>query len=262
MKKIAVISDIHGNIEALEAVLKDIKDKDIQHIYCAGDLVGYGPRPNEVIEKIRTLRIPTVMGNYDEAVGFLLPACGCHNSDAAVKKYSANSLKWSTTHTTPRNREFLRELPERLELEVGGKKILLAHASLDSMNEYIYENDKERLMELLEYVTQDIYIYGHTHFPYVDSFLDKGKMVINAGSVGRPKNGDNRATYVVIDVEKTQVNATIYKVSYNIEKVAQEIEASGLHNYFADFLKSGGAYTSQLVYNSKEKLCALKPMCI
>ncbi len=240
MKRVAIISDIHGNIEALDAVLEHIKNQNCDQIFCTGDLVGYGPHPNEVIEKIKKLRIPTVMGNYDEAVGFLLPACGCHNSDANTKRYATNSLKWSITHTTPKNREFLRELPEQLEVEVGNKRMLLIHATPDSMSEYIYEKDSERLIDLLDYIAQDIYVYGHTHFPYRMTLPDKDKIVINAGSVGRPKDGDNRATYIVLDVEENSICSMIHKVPYDVDKVVKEIEESRLDNYFAKFLKSGG----------------------
>ncbi|WP_069999720.1 metallophosphoesterase family protein [Cellulosilyticum sp. I15G10I2] len=261
MKRIAIISDIHGNIEALNAVLKHIKDQKCDQIFCTGDLVGYGPRPNEVIETIRSLRIPTIMGNYDEAVGFLLPACGCYNSDANAKKYAANSLKWSITHTTQKNREFLRGLPEQLEIEVGDKKMLLIHATSDSISEYVYENDTERLMDLLDYVSQDIYVYGHTHFPYSVTLPGRNKTIINAGSVGRPKNGDARATYIVLGVEDGSVSGVIHKVSYDVAKVIKEIEESGLDNYFAEFLKNGGAHVKDCKCSGEDTTYSISPKC-
>ncbi|MDF2594948.1 MAG: phosphodiesterase, family [Clostridia bacterium] len=257
MKRIAIISDIHANIEALDAVLEHIKGQKCEAIFCTGDLVGYGPRPNEVIDKIRKGHIPTIMGNYDEAVGFLLPACGCYNSDVRAKMHSTNSLKWTITQTTPINREFLRNLPEELEIELGDKKVLLMHATSDSISEYIYEEDTERFSELLDFVRQDIYVYGHTHLPYMHTFKEKNKIIINAGSVGRPKNGDNRATYVILAIEDSRVETVIHKVPYDVEKVIKEIEASGLNNYFGEFLRNGGIYTESCKRNTKEMACSI-----
>lgn len=238
MKKVAVISDIHGNIEALNAVLEQIKTQKCDYILCGGDLVGYGPRPNEVISKIQELNIPTIMGNYDEAVGFLLPACGCHTSNPKAKQLSDHSLKWTIAHTSGENRAFLRELPEQLELEIEEKSILLIHATADSITEYVYEKDDDRLKDIAGSIKADIYIYGHTHFPYIKHLGNK--TIINAGSVGRAKNGDIRATYILITIDGPKASCCIQKVAYNVDKVIKEIAEVGLDPYFGEFLQNGG----------------------
>lgn len=238
MIKIAIISDIHSNITALDAVLFDIENYGCKNILCCGDLVGYGPSPNEVIERIRELGIPTVMGNYDEAVGFLLPACGCHINNPKQKELSNNSLNWSIANTTQENRAFLRNLPESMECIYGSKSLLLNHATFESISEYVYEKDEERIAGILSEINHDIYIYGHTHYPFIKAI--RNKMIINAGSVGRPKNLDNRATYILLEIEDLSIHGTIRKVLYDIEKVASAIEQSGLDSYFADFIRNGG----------------------
>lgn len=255
MKKVAIISDIHGNIEALNAVLKHIEEQSCSEILCCGDLVGYGPRPNEVIQVIQALNIPTIMGNYDEAVGFLLPACGCHIDNKRAKALSNNSLRWSIAHTTEKNRAILRDLPEEIEVTVESKSIYMTHATKDSITEYVYEGDDERLNEIAKSVDQDIYIYGHTHLPFIREI--NGKIIINAGSVGRPKDGDNRAAYVIITVEDLKISCSIQKVEYDIEKVIKEIEADELDDYFGVFLKNGGdsATICKLEYNGIKKVC-------
>ena len=239
MQTIAILADIHGNLEALDAVLAEIKGYQFDQILCAGDLVGYGPRPNEVIARIRETGIQTVMGNYDEAVGFLLPACGCHIDNPRQKELSLHSLKWSTEHTTTeRNREWLRQLPESLQIEVGGKTIQLIHATEDSIVEYLYQSDEARIREILEQSDCDIYAYGHTHYPY--SMALNNKWIINPGSVGRPKDLDPRATYVRLTIDGDEVHAEIRRVSYDVEKVAREIVDGGLDQAFAEFLRNGG----------------------
>lgn len=238
MKSIAILADIHGNLEALDAVLSDIRDNPCDQIICAGDLVGYGPRPNEVIERVREQGIDSVMGNYDEAVGFLLPACGCHIDNPRQKELSLHSLKWSIEHTTAENREWLRELPESLCFEFDGRTVLLMHASVDSIVEYIYQSDEGRVREILESCDCDIYVYGHTHYAYSMAVGDK--WIINPGSVGRPKDLDPRASYIRLTIDAGAVTTQIRRVTYDVEKVAGEIADGGLDLAFAAFLRQGG----------------------
>jgi predicted phosphodiesterase len=147
-------------------------------------------------------------------------------------------LKWTIDHTTAQSREFLRSLPEHLSFNAGEKKLLIVHASVDSLNEYIYAADEERIADLLGCIEEDIYIYGHTHIPYIKKRV--GKLIVNAGSVGRPKQGDTRASYALLERTPSSVQACIRKVAYNVEQTAKDIIAQGLDPYFTDFLINGG----------------------
>ena len=137
---IAILSDIHGNLQALEAVLNDLHGRSIDATYCLGDLVGYGASPNEVVARIRAERIPTIMGNYDDGVGFDRDDCGCAYRDEDEKARGQRSLMWTRTHTTDDHKAFLRSLPAQLRLELGGRRILLVHGSPRKMNEYLFED--------------------------------------------------------------------------------------------------------------------------
>lgn len=236
--KIALISDIHSNIEALKSVLQDISERKIESkdIYCLGDLVGYGPRPNEVIELIKEHNIETILGNYDEAVAFYLPTCGCNIESDIDKIRSKNSLSWSAQHTSDKNKEFLREMEEQISLEIEGYKILLTHASPYSINDYIYESEIEKQEEIAEELDEDIVIFGHTHYPYYKKIKDK--IFINVGSVGRPKDGDSRACYCILELGE-DIHVEFIRVPYDIEKVAKEIEQSELLDVFAQVLRTG-----------------------
>jgi len=164
--KIAVISDIHANIEALQAVLQDIDTQNVNQIYCAGDLVGYAPFPNEVIDLIRRRRISTVMGNYDDGVGHMRFICGCDYKDEKARALGEQSIKWTKEHTTEANKEFLRSLPAEIRFNVGDKKVLLVHGSPHRLNEYIYEDTPaDYMLELVEKGNTDILVCGHTHKP-------------------------------------------------------------------------------------------------
>ena len=239
--KMAVISDIHGNLYALEAVLKDIESRGISNVYCTGDLVGYGPRPNEVIELIKRNSIPTAMGNYDDVIGNMRFICGCDYKDEKDLRLGERSVAWTKENTSEENKGWLRELPGEIRLSASGLKILLMHGSPRALNEYLYENTAEDyLSELLAESDADVLVCGHTHLPYVKR-IPTG-YVVNAGSAGKPKHGNPNVAYVTIEIDGAkELKAEIREVSYTYEKTAGEIEGFGLPAEFAKIIRTGCA---------------------
>lgn len=235
--RIAVISDIHANIEALKAVLADVEREGIDRVYCTGDLVGYAPFPNEVIDLIRNKQISTVMGNYDDAVGNMRFICGCDYKDEKSQAHGEASIVWTKENTSEENKEFLRSLPHEIRLDVNGKKVLLVHGSPGTLNEYIFkETPAGKMLEYLEQGRTEILICGHTHIPYHAVLGDKH--IINAGSVGKPKHGDSRATYVIVNIDE-KVSVQIKMVEYNFDDTARAIEESSLPSEFAELIRRG-----------------------
>lgn len=239
--RIAVISDIHSNLYALEAVLKDIETRGVSNVYCSGDLVGYGPRPNEVIELIKGNNIPTVMGNYDDAIGNMRFICGCDYKDEKALRLGESSIAWTKEKTSDENKGWLRELPGEIRLLVNGLKILLVHGSPRAFNEYLYENTAEDyLNELLTENDADVLVCGHTHLPYIKRILNG--YVVNAGSAGKPKHGNPNATYVILEAAGAGIlKEEIIQVQYSYEETAREIEEFGLPNKFAEIIRTGRA---------------------
>jgi putative phosphoesterase len=237
-KRLAFISDLHGNIEALNSVLKDIQAKaiDRKDVYCLGDLVGYGTRPNEVIELLKSHHIQTILGNYDEAVAFYLPTCGCSINSESDRVKTKNSLQWAVDHISDENKVFLRSFEENLSLTEAGYRIYLTHASPLSITDYVYEDDLDKQEQIADDLDEDIIIFGHTHYPYVKRVRDK--IFINPGSVGRPKDGDNRACYCILKLGM-EIEVEFVRVPYDIEKMAKEIEESELLDVFAQVLRTG-----------------------
>jgi putative phosphoesterase len=236
--KFAVIADVHSNIYALNAALEDIKQRGIERIYCAGDLVGYAPFPNEVIHTIKKANIPTVMGNYDEATAYFKPTCGCDYPNEKAAEIGNQSIAWTKKHTSEESKEFLKTLPSKIEFTEKGKKVLIVHGSPRQINEYLYETrPQEELEEIMSQADADILICGHTHLPYHKVINEKH--LINAGSVGKPKHGDPMGTYVIVDIDQ-DVQVEIIKFPYDYEKTAQAIEASELPNELAALLRTGG----------------------
>ena len=237
-RKLAFVSDIHGNIEAFRSVLDDIDVREIslEDVYCLGDLVGYGTRPNEVINLIREKNIPSILGNYDEAVGFYLPTCGCNIESESDRVKTQNALSWTVENTNDENKEYLRSFEEQISLQIEEHNILLTHASPISITDYVFEDDMEKQEEIADELEEDIIIFGHTHFPYYKK-INK-KLFINVGSVGKPKDGDNRACYCILELGEN-IEVEFVRVIYDVEKMAKEIEESELLDSFAQVLRTG-----------------------
>jgi putative phosphoesterase len=234
--RIAIISDIHGNLPAIEAVLADVADQHPDAVYCLGDLVGYGASPNEVTERIRTDGMPTIMGNYDDGVGFERDECGCAYRDPSDQELGDRSLAWTKIHTSPDNKAFLRTLLKELRFEADGKRVLLVHGSPRKINEYLFEDRPLwSFQRLAASSNADIIAFGHTHKPYQK--LVDGVLFVNAGSVGKPKDLDWRACWVMLD----RRTVTFRRVSYDVAKAAAAIRATELPHEFATDIETGGA---------------------
>lgn len=239
MVKIAIISDVHANMPALKEVLADIALRGISEIYCLGDLVDFAPWGNEVIELIRTLKIPCILGNHDERIASDLPLHPLphHNADETANRIRAINL--SKAGISPENKRWLSSLPYNLELTyklgITFKRILLVHASLHSNEEYIYESSPdEGIAEVLHQRNIDVLVMGHTHQSYIKKKLHS--LMVNCGSVGRSKEPDRKASYAVLTLGEHETEAEIVKVDYDVKAVAEAIYQSEIPDFYADFL--------------------------
>lgn len=239
MKTIAIFGDIHGNLPALEAVWADMDARGLTERYCLGDLVGYGTFPNEVVAWIRSAGVPTLMGNYDQGVGNDSDDCGCAYKTAEERKRGERSIAWTNAHTTAENKAYLRMLPFQIPLDFNGQRLLLVHGSPRRVNEYLYEDRLENSLErIMDGAGADILICGHTHLPY-DRILPSGRRVVNAGSVGKPKDGDPRAGYIVLRSSPRSLDVEFARVSYDVEAAARAIEQTDMPDAFAAMLREG-----------------------
>jgi len=233
--RLAIFSDIHGNLQALDAVLADMHAQKPGAIYCLGDLVGYGANPNEVTERIRREGVATVMGNYDEGVGFDRDECGCAYREEAERARGQRSLEWTRARTTPDNKAFLRALESEIRFGVDSTRILLVHGSPRKINEYLFEDRPlSSFQRLAASSNADLIVFGHTHKPYVK--VVDGVTFLNAGSVGKPKDGDWRACYAMIDGG----DVTFRRVEYDVKAAAAAIRATELPYEFAADIETGG----------------------
>ena len=226
--KIAVFSDIHANLPAFEAFLKDAESRKPDAFYCLGDLVGYNVWPNEIIGEIRRRGIATLAGNHD-----VKPA----PSDALDKNYAYHVI-------SEEGRRYLESLPAHIRLEFRQQEaplaILMVHGSPRSNDEYVLEDlPEEFVLELLNEANADVLFCGHSHKPYHRIIQTGGvaKHVINTGSVGKPKDGDPRGCYVLFSIDKDGLRVEFVRFEYDVEKAALAIEESPLPDELADRLR-------------------------
>jgi putative phosphoesterase len=225
--RVAVITDVHGNLAALDATLEAIRRIDVDAIYCGGDLVGYGPYPNEVCARIQELRIPTIYGNYDYAIGRDLEDCGCAYVTQHDRELGQQSVAWTLEHTGREAKAFMRGLPFDLRFELSGKRVRLVHGSPRKVNEYLFEDKPAKTFERIAAGADcDVLVFGHTHKPWIHEY--GGVLFVNCGSVGKPKDGDPRAAFALLEADEDGVTASIERVEYDHERVAREVAEAGL----------------------------------
>jgi putative phosphoesterase len=230
--KIAVISDIHGNLPALKAVLEDMETRQADQIICLGDLVDFAPWGNEVIELLRRQRIITIMGNHDERIAYDLPILDKTNQSNEEKAARRSAMEFSKRTISADNKEFLKTLPLSLNLRFADQNIFFTHASPRDVNEYVYQNDDVLQEECLGLITADMLIIGHTHLPYIKEC--KGGLIVNVGSVGKTKEDDKKAVYALIQIIKAEPPIVeIIKVGYPVKETSDAIYNSKIPDFYA-----------------------------
>lgn len=240
----AIIADIHSNLEALEVVLAKIAELRIDEIFCLGDIVGYNANPNECIDIVRRSGIRCVMGNHDSR------ASGLEELDNFTP-LAKEAVLWTMEHLTEESREFLKSLPRKLIID----DFILFHGSINNTDRYIIdEKDTSDNFDLLENLPGDLRLgfYGHTHVRVAMS-LQWGKVflepdgelkpsawkryLINPGSVGQPRDGDPRASFLVYDKFNEKVD--FHRVDYDISTTQKKIIEAGLPLELAQRLAIG-----------------------
>jgi predicted phosphodiesterase len=253
--KYALLSDIHANLPALRAVLADIDQRgNVDATYHLGDLTGYAPWPNEVVAFLREREIPGIAGNYDSTVATDYKHCGCKADSPREEELSHLSYEWTRSHVTADTKRYLASLPFRIDIRplgghISGPTITLLHGNQTLNTVYVTEDRPDSFLEKMARDVGaragDLVCFGHTHKPW-QRVVD-GIRFINTGSVGRPKDGDPRACYVVLSMESSGACVEFVRVSYDIDEAVDAIRASDLPLEFIEVLKSGGAVTTSFV---------------
>ena len=246
----ALISDVHANLSALEAALADIARRDVAAVYHLGDLVGYAPWPDETVRMIADRGIAGVAGNYDSTVATGYKHCGCRYEDPHQEALSHLSYDWTRRHVQPATKAYLAGLPFRIDLlpnggHQAGPRVVLVHAA-PTLNTLYWTEDRpdEFCLTMARQAGMkpgDVIAFGHTHLPWHREV--GGMHFVNTGSVGRPKDGDWRAGYVLLEGGNGPPSAEFVRVEYDLDRAIRAIRESDLPDEFAEFLRTGGRLT-------------------
>jgi predicted phosphodiesterase len=245
----ALLSDIHANLPALEAVLDDLaRRRGVDAVYHLGDLVGYAPWPNEVVVLLAREGIAGVAGNYDSTVATDYKHCGCRYEDPVQEALSHESYAWTRAHVTAETKRALAALPFRIDLlpsggHQAGPRLVLVHAA-PTLNTLYWTADRSdefclRMAREAGLKPGDAIAFGHTHLPWYRQV--GGIHFVNTGSVGRPKDGDARAGYALVEIGDGPLRLEMVRVTYDIESAARGVQESDLPDALAEYLLSGGA---------------------
>ena len=250
----ALISDIHANLPALEAVLADIEARpNVGAVYHLGDLVGYAPWPDEVVALLKERAIPGVAGNYDSTVATDYEHCGCKYEDARQEELSHLSYEWTRAHVVADTKRALGALPFRIDIRpfgghLAGPRLVLVHGNPVLNTVYWTEDRSDRfctqMAETAGAKAGDVIAFGHTHKPWhrvVDDIH-----FVNTGSVGRPKDGDWRAGYALVSFDQRTVAVEHIRVEYDVDRAVQAILSGELPDDFAEYLQTGGKPVSEV----------------
>jgi len=228
--RIAIVSDIHSNLEALQTVIESFPEHD--KLICLGDIVGYGPQPNEVIEQLQRLNPDCVLaGNHDHAV--------VTGDSSDFSAHAAQAVKWTRHHIKSENLHYLSTLKPYSRIELNQTLLALFHGSpRDPLNEYIFPGIPDPLARrLIQRGAAPIVLLGHTHMPMVYSY--EQDMLGNPGSVGQPRDGDARASFAILSLTEERFFFEIRRVEYDVEKVADKIIQAKLPQFLAERLYIG-----------------------
>lgn len=244
----ALISDIHANVPALRAVLDDIDTRpDVDAVYHLGDLVGYAPWPNETVALLDERGIRGIAGNYDSTTANDYKHCGCKYEDPHQEELSHLSYDWTRKHVSADTKRALGVLPFRMDVRplgghLGGPTLTLVHGT-PTLNTVYWTEDRPdsfclKMAQAAGAAAGDVIAFGHTHRPWHREV--EGIHFVNTGSVGRPKDGDWRAGYVMLDLGDGTARPEFIRVEYDIESAIEAIRGSGLPHEFAEHLRTGG----------------------
>lgn len=239
--RLACFGGVYGNRHALEAVLADVRARGFDHVWCLGDLGGFGPDPEGCATLLRDAHVPTVQGNYDHSIGHHLDDCACGYTDPRDDRFARIAFAFTDARVSEESRAWMRELPREARVGLDGRRILLCHGSPRRQNEFLWDStcSDAFLARLLDEHEADAIVCTHTGLHWARS-LPGGRLVVNCGAIGRPAHdGRTHGWYAGISVGPHGLVAEFQPVVHDHEAVARDMEAAGLPPEFVETTRTG-----------------------
>ena len=237
---LALLGGIYSNHLALKAALRDIRRRGADLAWCLGDVGGFGPHPDRAVAMLRHFEIPTLRGNYDDAIGHERPDCGCGYTDPRDNRFAQISYDYTLANTAPEHRRWMRELPEQHGLEIDGRRVLLCHGSPRRVNEFLWDSAcSDSFLEwLCDHHGADLVACTHSGIPW-HRRLPSGRHFVNVGAIGRPANDGHREVWYAELRLNGGVEVEFRPVSYDVEALAREMARESLPQEFIETIRSG-----------------------
>ncbi|HKZ08546.1 MAG TPA: metallophosphoesterase family protein [Methylomirabilota bacterium] len=239
-RRIAVFGGVYGNALALEATLADARRRDVDAVFCLGDMGGFGPHPDRVFPLLREGGVLTIQGNYDESVSAGRADCGCGYTDPRDNHFARISYDYTITRTSPDNRAWLGALPRHRRVRLGPHRVLMCHGSPRVINEFLWESTTPDglLRRFLREHAAEVLLCTHTGIKWHRPLAGEGHAV-NVGVIGRPENdGSSNVWYTVLTAEP-DLRVEFMPVHYDFETLARQIDREGLPPEFAETVRTG-----------------------
>jgi predicted phosphodiesterase len=253
-RRIAVFGGVYNNTPALEATLEDARRRDVEAVFCLGDMGGFGPHPDRVFPLLQEGGVQSIQGNYDESVAQGKADCGCGYTDPRDNHYARISYEYTFRHTSTQNQRWLGSLPASLRIGLGGRRVLMCHGSPRMINEFLWESTTPNglLRNLYRDHEADVILCTHTGIKWHRE-LPEGQHLVNVGAIGRPENDGTRNVWYAILTAGADLAVEFIPVAYDWERLAREIEHEGLPPEFADTIRTGWWTTCLEVLPVKER---------
>jgi len=253
--RIACLGGIYNNYLALDAALRDVQRRNVDAVYCLGDMGAFGPHPDRVFPLLHDHNVTCVQGNYDDSIGNALDDCQCGYTDPRDNYFAQISYDYTLANTSDENRTFLRNLPKERRVQFGNLDLLLCHGSPRRVNEFLWESTTPThfLDMLAEQQKADVIAATHTGIKWSRQ-LSKGRMFVNVGVLGRPENdGTKNVWYTLLEIRGNDVHVEFVPVEYDYVRLAREMGEEGLPEEFIATVHTGWWTTCLEVLPSKER---------
>jgi Calcineurin-like phosphoesterase superfamily domain len=255
-RRVAVFGGVYSNTHALAATLADIRRRDVDAIFCLGDLGGFGPHPDRVFPLLREAHVRVIQGNYDQAIALGHADCGCGYTDPRDNHYARISYAYTLGRTSSEYRRFMGALPAHRRLRLGDREALLCHGSPRAIAEFLWESTTPDglVARLLDNARAQLILCTHSGIKWHRRLPD-GRDLVNVGVIGRPENdGTTRVWYALLTAEPgREIDVEFVPVAYDHERLAREMEAEALPPEFVETVRTGWWTTCLEVLPGRER---------
>ena len=253
-RRIAVFGGVYSNYLALTATLEDARRREVDAMFCLGDLGGFGPYPDRVYPILRSAGVQVMRGNYDMSLAEGLTDCGCGYTDPRDNYYAALSYDYTFRNTSEENRRWLRTLPDVLRVQLGNYRLHMCHGSPRQVNEFMWESTTPDgfLSKLCREYEADVLLFTHTGIKW-HRCLPDNRHAVNVGVIGRPENDGETHVWYALLTARPALEVEFVAVRYDYEALASDMREEGLPEAFVETIRSGWWTSCLEVLPGKER---------